>query len=339
MRKLHLFILCLLFLLVSSCEENKKEATLSPIKVKTLIVNSDGSQVPRTYVGSIESEQSIPMVFPLGGEITEIHVHNGQKVKKGQLIAKINETTAKSLHESAMATLRQAEDAYERLKSVHEGGGISDVRWVQMETDLEKARQAEISSREQLEKCVIYALMDGVVTSMNWNVGETMRPTEVFATLINMDHLRVKFSVSEKEVCNIHPGDLATAIVPALGDCKISLKISDKNMNANPMGHTYRVNGTITDSPCKDNLLPGMVAKVQTNSSGITGIVIPSECVMTRESGLCVWVDDNGKAHRKTIVVGDYVKNGVLVSSGLENGDKIITQGYQKLYEGANIVE
>lgn len=339
MQKHYLFVLLAILFLASGCEEKDKEVAVSPIKIKTMVVNQDSTQIPRTYVGAIESEQSIPMVFPLGGEITEIYVHNGQKVKKGQIIAKVNETTAKSMHESALATLRQAEDGYERLKTVHEGGGISDVRWVQMETDLEKARQAEISSREQLEKCVIYALMDGVVTGMEWNVGETLRPTEVFALLINMDRLRVKFSVPEKEVCNIQPGDLATATVPALGDCRIDLKISDKNLNANPMGHTYKVNGAVTNCECKESLLPGMVAKVQTNSSGISGIVIPSECVMTREDGLCVWLNAGGKAHRKTIEVGDYVKNGVMVRSGLANGDKIITQGYHKLYEGAVVVE
>lgn len=339
MRKKLFFVLSVLLFLGTSCNEKEVKVETSPIKIKTITVNDNGTQLPRTYVGAIESEQSIPMVFPFGGEIKEIYVHNGQKVKKGQIIAKVDETTANSLHESALATLHQAEDGYERLKAVHEGGGISDVRWVQMETDLEKARQAEISSREQLERCTIYALMDGVITNMDWNVGETLRPTEIFAMLIDMNHLRVKFSVPEKEVCNIQTGDLATATIPALGDCKVSLKISDKNLNANPMGHTYKVNGAITESECKENMLPGMVAKVQTNSSGISGIVIPSECIMTREDGLCVWVNDDGKAHRRTIEVGDYVKNGVMVSNGLANGDRVITQGYHKLYEGASVVE
>lgn len=339
MRKKLFFVLSVLLFLGTSCNEKEVKVETSPIKIKTITVNDNGTQLPRTYVGTIESEQSIPMVFPLGGEIKEIYVHNGQKVKKGQLIAKVDETTAKSLHESALATLHQAEDGYERLKTVHEGGGISDVRWVQMETDLEKARQAEISAKDHLDKCALHALMDGVITSMDWTIGQTLRPTEVFAMLIDMNCLRVKFSVPEKEVCNIQPGDLATATVPALNDCQLNLKISDKNMNANPMGHTYKVNGSITGGSCIESLLPGMVAKVQTISSGISGIVIPSECVMTRENGLCVWVNDDGKAHRRTIEVGDYVKNGVMVSNGLANGDRVITQGYHKLYEGASVVE
>lgn len=336
----HLFsILCIAFIVCASCKEEASQTTTSPLKVNTITISDNGTQVPRTYVGTIESEQSIPLVFPLGGEIKEIYVRNGQKVKKGQIIAKVDETKAKSLHESALATLHQAEDGYERLKAVHEGGGISDARWVQMETDLEKARQAEISSKDHLDKCALYALMDGVITSMDWTVGQTIRPTEVFAMLINMNRLRVRFSVPEKEVCNIQPGDLATATVPALNDCKLNLTISDKNLNANPMGHTYKVNGSITEGICTEALLPGMVAKVQTTSSGLSGIVIPSECVMTREDGLFIWVNVDGKAHRRTIEIGDYVKNGVMVSSGLENGDKVITQGYHKLYEGAAIVE
>lgn len=63
--------------------------------------------------------------------------------------------------------MRQAEDAYNRLKKVHSEGGISDVRWIEMETDLEKTRQAEVAARKRVEDCVIRAPFDGVVSCRN----------------------------------------------------------------------------------------------------------------------------------------------------------------------------
>ena len=91
--------------------------------------------------------------------------------------------------------MRQAEDAYNRLKKVHSEGGISDVRWIEMETDLEKARQAEVAARKRVEDCVIRAPFDGVVSCRNHHVGEEMRPMEPFARVLDLRRLRVGFSV------------------------------------------------------------------------------------------------------------------------------------------------
>ena len=80
-----------------------------------------------------------------------------------------------------------------------------------------------------------------------------------------------------------------------------------------------------------------MVAKIRINSAALSGIVVPASCVQTVANGLAVWTVKNGKSYRSIIEVSDFVKNGVLVQKGLENGDTIITVGYQKLYNGAKV--
>ena len=141
-------------LLIAGCNSKKKQPPFNPvIPVEIEVVGTTDGSNTRNYVGTVQSEMKVALSFPLGGTLKGIYVHNGQRVKQGTLVAKVDETTAKSLHDAALATLNQAEDGYRRLKQVYDEGGVSQVRWVQMETDLEKARQAEISTRKHLQEC------------------------------------------------------------------------------------------------------------------------------------------------------------------------------------------
>lgn len=336
MRIRHLLLVSLSLLLLGCGEKKDQNQQYDPaIPVNVLVVESNEGTNFRYYIGTLKSEVKMAMSFPLGGTLTNIYVNNGQKVKKGAIIAKVDETTAKSLHDAALASLNQAEDGYKRLKTVHEEGGISDVRWVQMETDLEKARQTEISTRKNLEDCTIYAPQDGVISMDERVIGQLMRPSETFCNLIDMNKLIVEFSVPEKEVGLINVGDKAYAVIQALDDMEKEIEISDKSIVSNPFGHTYNIKARINIDG-KD-ALPGMVTKIRINTTALSGIVVPASCVQTVADGLAVWIVKNGKAYRQIIEVGDFVKNGVLVSKGLNYGDTIVTVGYQKLYNGAKV--
>lgn len=324
-------------LLLMGCDNKKaKQPTFNPvIPVEIEVVgNTDGSNY-RNYVGTVQSEMKIALSFPLGGTLMGVYVHNGQKVRKGDLIAKVDETSAKSLHDAALATLNQAEDGYRRLKQVHDEGGVSEVRWIQMETDLEKARQTEISTRKHLQECTLYAPIEGYISMSDPVIGEQIAPAKPLCHVVDMNKLMVEFSVPEKEIGLIQVGQSATATIPALNDANKNIVVYDKAILSNPLGHSYTIKARI--SPEEKEVLPGMVAKIRLAllSSEGSGIVVPSSCVQTIPNGIAVWTLENGKAYHRKIEVSEFIKNGVLVSDGLRDGDTIITEGYQKLYNGA----
>ena len=327
-----------LLLLLLGCEERKeqKQNCYSVIPIEYEVVGQSSEEVYRNYVGAVSSEVEIPLAFVYGGTLVELYVHNGQAVRQGDIIAKVDDTSAKSLHETALATLRQAQDGYERLKKVYDDGGISEVRWVQMETDLEKARQSEISTRKHLEQCTLYASQDGVISMDKHLVGENVSPMQTFCRIIDLRKMNVEFSVPEREIQFVKKGDVAFADIPSLGLKNIELEVVDKSIVANPFGHTYDVKTRVVSDNAKE-ILPGMVAKIRMTATALSGIVIPSSCVQTVADGIAVWVVENGKAFRRNIVPSDFVKNGVIVKSGLNHGDTIVTAGYQKLYNGAKV--
>ena len=324
-------------LVLMGCGKKKaQKQTFDPtIPVEISVISQTSDNNLRNYVGTTKSEMEIPLSFPLGGKLTGIYVKNGQHVKKGALIARVDETAAKSIHDAALATLNQAEDGYNRLKQVHDEGGIPDVRWVQMETDLEKARQTEITTRKNLNECTLRAPQEGFISMGDHTTGESMLPATPFCRIIDMDKIVVEFSVPEKEIGIIQVGDKAEATFPGLNNLTKSIEIVDKSFVANPMGHTYTIKAKV---PVEDkDILPGMVAKIKLSLSEASGIVVPSSCVLTMPVDADVWTVKNGKAYRRNIKVGGFVKNGVVVESGLESGDTIITVGYQKLYNGAKV--
>lgn len=340
MKHLIFFFTCAIVL--CSCGRNRGEHLWwnDSIPVEIIVVDDGRKPSERNYVGSVASEQEVTLSFPLGGTLTKVAVSNGERVTKGQLLAEVDATTAASLHATALATLRQAEDAYKRLEPVYREGGLSEVKWVEMETNLEKARQAEVSARKHLEDCSIRAPFNGVVSCGDRQEGQEMRPGETFCRVMDMKRLRVEFSVPEQEISLIRKGDLATAEIPALGKGRLSMRVSDKSLNANPLGHTYKIFATITNVEGglkTENLLPDMVAKVHVNLSAKGGIVVPSDCVQTMPEGIVVWVIEEGKAHHRLVEVGDFISNGVMIVSGLNPGDTVITAGQQKLFSGATV--
>lgn len=321
--------------MIVSCTKSEQTKTMvTPVPVRVMTISTASDTTIRNYVGVVESETKVDLTFPMGGTLTNIYVKNGQTVRKGDLIATIDDTRARSMHETSEATLRQAEDGYERMLKVYKEGGISEVRWMQMETDLAKARQAEVSSRKSLEDCRLVAPVDGVVDIQKLSVGSHVRPSEVFASVQNVDVMNVRYTIPEQEIGNIVVGDEVEVEIPALGTEVYRAKVVERSLVANPMGHTYTLRARI--EPVK-GVLPGMVVKAHMTKTGSVGIVVPTECVVTVYNGQVVWLVKDSVVSRQHIKWSDLVRNGVLVTDGLNDGDIVVVDGFQKLYPGAKV--
>ena len=271
--------------------------------------------------------------FPMGGRVERVYVHEGDRVRAGQVLAIVNSATAQNAYNSAKASLEQAEDAYKRLKKVYEQGSLAEVKWVEMETTLEQARSMEQIARKQLDDCTLKAPISGVVGTCNAKAGGSLLPGEPAVNILDMGSVSVTFSVPESEISTVNIGDEATVCVPALNNRILVGRITDRSVSASRVSHSYQVKIAFPNSD--KTLLPGMVCKVLLSQSDDHGFVVPAKCVQTRPEGLFVWVVENGRAQHRLITSTDFVANGVLVSSGLRPGDTIVTAGMDKLYVNA----
>ncbi|MBR1809105.1 MAG: efflux RND transporter periplasmic adaptor subunit [Paludibacteraceae bacterium] len=337
MRHKFSIILILWAVLLPACQHTDKDSGRQPIEVETMRIDSAEAVNMNTYVGKVEEGTSLQLRFPLGGKITSVRAKKGQRVRQGELLATTDDTQPRNALQTAEATLAQAQDAYERLKQVYEQGALAEVKWIEIKTQLQKAKATADAARQQVNDCKLYAPQNGIIEECDLRTGQQLLPAQTAVTLINTDGVQIVFPVPEKEIAAIRAGDKAEITVPALDDLRLTGTIGEKDMLSNPLTHSY--NAKIYISNKDGMLMPGMMCKVACLGSRVTGYVIPASCVQTMQYGISVWVVKEGKAIRRSVTSSAYVKGGILIDSGIEQGNIIITGGYQKLYEGAEVRE
>ena len=337
-------ILWLIPLLLTACHDDPQQlkekllggpAEERVIPVGVQVIEEVSGIVNNTYPGYLEEGQSVEMAFKHGGTLQQLNVMEGSVVRKGQTLASVSSPQMESTQRSAQATLEQAQDAYDRLKKVHDNGSLPEIKWHEMIANLEKAQSALDLANAMLADNVLKAPFDGAVASVNAEVGENIAPLKPVIRLINTKGMAVKISVPENEIGKVQVGDTAEIVIPALGDKRLNGKVIEKSMTASMLTHSYPVKVLVEQSD--EALVPGMIGKVVLQADVSTGIIIPANAVLINQEGKFVWVVEEGRATRRQITLAGYSGNGVIVSDGLKTGDMVIVEGYQKVSEGMKV--
>jgi RND family efflux transporter, MFP subunit len=350
MKKSKLYLFALL-LPLASCDSESDKTHLSKIadrlgkgpkeerviSVKTMTADTLSNIILNTYVGTVEESQSIELNFKYGGTLEQIKVKEGDRVNKGDFIARVSSSALISSQRTAEATLEQAKDGYTRLKKVYDNGSLPEVKWKEMVANLEKAQSSADLANDMVKESTLRAPISGVVASRNAEIGSNISPFQPIVRLINIDGVVVKISVPENEIGKINLDDKATISVAALGDRVYEGKVIEKGMIAAPFSHSYEVKLSIENTD--GLLLPGMIGKTSLKSDISNGIVIPCNIVLLNDKEKFIWVVRDGRAHKCPIKISGYSGKGIIVSEGLHQGDSIIEEGYQKVSEGMKVID
>jgi len=339
MRKLNVCYMGLA-LMLAACSGGpiggKKE--IPPVGVRTTIIASADESTVNRYVGAVESVRETPLSLQTAGRVLSIHCKNGDRVRRGQILLRVDSTQAVNALRTAEATLRYAEDGFNRLKQVHGAGAVTDQKMVEVESQLARARSMYSAALRQVSECELKAPSDGVVSGLDIAVGQSVVPGLRLLTILDLTAFQVRFTVPEAEIGAIRTGQQGQMECAAV-QRSYPVRITDRGLEANRLAHTYEVVARIDGG--QDILRPGMVAKVKlANSQQPTAnsqIVIPANCILMKPQGATVWLARGDKAERVMVTIGGYRADGVLVTDGLNIGDTLITEGYQKLYEGCKI--
>ncbi|MBP5514086.1 MAG: efflux RND transporter periplasmic adaptor subunit [Bacteroidaceae bacterium] len=333
-------ILCLASFLLVACgskQQTAEEETIS-VKIESVTPSSNYSQLP--YVGVVEEESSTSVSFTGMAMLKTLTVSEGQSVRRGQLLAVIDETQARNTLMTTKAALDQALDAQARMKLLHETQSLPDMKWVEVESKVQQAQSAYDIAKKNLEDCRIFAPVSGVVGTKIMNVGETVLPTEPVLTILSIDRVKVRVSIPEREISDIESGTPTQITVDALQGETFQGGRIEKGVSADALTHTYDIRISVPNPGHR--LLPGMVARVTMGKKGFEEkkITLPVQSVQeTSDKQLFVWTAKNGKAHRTNVTIGQATGNRVVIESGLTEGDKVIVEGYQKVGEGTPVVE
>ena len=268
-------------------------------------------------------------------------VNEGQAVGRGQLIAEMDDKQARNLLSGAEATLTQANDALERYKMLHDAGSLPEVQWVEIQSKVAQAKSQYEVARKNLADCRLTAPVSGVIGKKLIGAGETVLPSQAVVTILDISSVKVKVAISEAEIGGISGNTSSIIKVEAIGRSFEGGRI-EKGVLADALTHTYDIRIHVANRERK--LLPGMVASVLFSSDKrevkSEKLSMPVTAVQKQADGnLFVWtVGKDSTAHRTTITTGETLGNRIVVASGISEGERIVTEGYQKLSEGTKVV-
>lgn len=321
--KKNAYILCtvLAALCMMACSGKEKKQNTDVLKVTTETVCLSSDAAPASYVGVVEEGTSVAVSFTGMGMIRQVHVSEGQAVRKGQLLAEMDKTQAENALAMAQATHKQATDALERMRKLHENKSLADMKWVEVQSKVKQAEASLSAARKMLEDCSIHAPIDGVVGKKSLSTGETALPSQPVVSILSIRKLKVKVSIPEREIAVISPSTPSSLTIEALNGKQVSGGAIEKGVVADAATHTYDIRINI-DNPDGD-ILPGMVAKVAlSGQTGQQGMYLPIRAVQQSAGGnLFVWTMADGKAHRSNVSVGETVGDRIQILSGLSEGD------------------
>lgn len=326
-------------------------------KVKLVGVSAVTSSDFKHYIdlqGKVDAE-NISYISPRGGpgQVKAIYVVQGQAVRKGQLLLKLDDAiarqsvvAAKQQLEGIKTQMAFAKNIYERQKNLWEKGIGTEVQLITAKTNAEGLQDQLNSASEQVKVAVeqmntsnVYSDVDGIADIVAVRVGETftgMTATGPQIKIVNTRNLKVVTNVPENYISRMKRGSTVEILIPDLGK-KLPSVISLISQSIDPSLRGFIAEAKIPYDPA---LKPNQTAIMKIlDYSAPNAVVIPVNTVQSDETSKYVYVlekSGNGKtiARKKQVNVGEVYGEFVEIKTGLSGGEQLITEGYQNLYEG-----
>lgn len=328
-----LIVVLLLFSCGKKQQEQKSDINNASVKVTVEKIEFVTEDIILTYSGSIKASKTIPLTFKSIGNVEEIFVGEGDFVKEGQLIARLEKGSLISSYEGASASYNQALDAKQRLERVYNKGSLPEIQWVEINTKLAQAKSILDISKRNLENCELRSPADGYIGKRNMEIGQAGIQLQAPFELVELSSVKAKISVPENEINLFKKGQSATISVSALNGEEFQGVVEKVGVVANTLSRTYEVTITIENSELM--LKPGMVCEVVISIPSAEAVLeAPLEAIerTARNEAYVFVVDPSTKvATKKVIKTNGISHNKIVVTSGLQAGDLIVVRGFQKI--------
>jgi membrane fusion protein, multidrug efflux system len=275
-----------------------------------------------------------------GGQIRSLYVKQGDYVKKGQLLMKLDDALVRTQMDQLNSQLAFQQDLYKRQQNLWKEGIGTEVQLNSARQNVTSLQKQIASVKEQLSLSNVYAPISGVAEQVNVRVGEFFSPQSAATPgagirIVNTGSLKVVANVPENYLGKIGEGSAIKVQLPNTSrvfDTKV--KVAGKVID--PSTRAFYIEAPVPSDP---DFKPNQIAVVKIQDYATSNaITIPLSTLQNDESGKFVMVaeKEGGKliARKHKVVVGELYGDRLEVKSGLIPGDQLITEGFQSLYEG-----
>ncbi len=307
----------------------KKVLNINATIVKPQVLTED---IP--IIGSLIPDEEVDLSFETSGKIIEINFEEGTTVKKGQLLAKVNDRPLQAQLQRLVSQLKLAEDRVFRQDALLKRDAVSKEAYEQVKTEL-AILNADIESVEaQLEQTELRAPFDGVIGLRQVSVGTYASPTTVVAKLTKISPLKVEFAVSERYARDIKVGtNLTFTLEGSLNKYQAQVYARESSLDLNT--HTLTVRALY---PNPTGIMPGRYAAITLRKHEYQdALAVPSQAIVPEMGKDKVFLYKSGKAQPVEITTGIRTASMVQAVKGLAQGDTVIISGTQQLRTGMDV--
>ena len=313
---------------ISLLDENERLTLVSKYEIQQTIFN--------TYIeaqANLKTRKNVLILPEFQGTLEKVFVSEGQEVKKGQLLAEINDSGLNEQYEQMVIQAEFAKENFERTQRLWDNNIGSEMQYLKSKTDYEASEKMVDQMKDRLSKTKIYAPFDGEIDEIISNVGSNLIPgVSQILRLVNLDIIYAESFVSEKYISFIGEGTEAIVQIPLL-NMEYRSSVNQTGNFINPSNRTFRIEVPVEnfDNRIKQNL----DAKIKINIyKKDDAIVIPLRIVREDALGknfVYVMSEDNKEGvyltSKQFITLGNKSEDKVEVTEGLDLGDIVVLEG------------
>lgn len=286
-------------------------------------------------VGTAEAVRSIVLYPAVADEVTEVNFVPGQYVESGRVLVRLDDRRQRVAVRRAELQLLDAERSFQRLKESRAKGAIPQSELDLAETTRDLAKVTLDEAKADLEDRTVTAPFSGIVGLTDVEVGDRITATTAITTLDDRSKLFIDFRAPEAAL-NVLLNDPKVTLQPwSNRDKELSAEIAEVDSRISETDRTLRAKAMLDNNA--DNFRPGMSFRVNLEINGNEYAAVPEASLLWGATGAYVWIAENGKAKRVDVTVHQRLRGTILVSGNLSPGDKLISEGIQRLREGQEI--
>jgi membrane fusion protein, multidrug efflux system len=286
--------------------------------------------------GTLRPDEEVDLTFETSGKIVQINFTEGTRVKKGDLLAKVNDKPLQAQLEKLEAQLKMAEAKEFRQRSLLDKDAISQESYDQVQTDVQTIKADINLIKANISQTELRAPFDGIVGLRYVSEGSFTTASTKIAKLIKISPIKIEFSISEKYASEIKIGyPITFKIVGNNKEFTASVYAIDPKIDLDT--RTVLLRALYQNK--NEELRPGTFAGVTLELSKIdNAVAIPTEALIPQMDGETVFIYKNGKAQTIKVVTGLRTESKIQITDGLNFGDTLITSGIMQLRQNLPIV-
>lgn len=321
--------------------------------VRTVTADPKPIEDDRQAVGEIKPRQESDLGFRVAGKVVSRAVDVGVTVKKGELLARLDEQDTQNKLKSAEAdvsaaeaVLSEAKGSEGRLRQLVDTGATTRANYDaalrnlrSSEAKLESSKAALALARDQLAYTELKADYDGIITAVGAEPGQVVSAGQMIVRLALPEEKDAVFAIAESAFRDRRPNERPEIVVRLLANPEVVADgvVREVSPVADPATRTFQVKVTLKSPPVQMRFGSGVVGRLKATTAPV--VVLPGAALFEKGGKPAVWVVDrqSGTVGLRPVQLARFESDRIVVSEGLAKGDVVVTAGVNRLREGQKV--